>query len=267
MLTAPEDTGGELSVSWFNEGLAVYYQSALPFRFGLIDRDAFLQDLNYTAARYYTNLLGNVPNSDVPANFWKDTRIRTLPYDRGFLYFATVDEAARRVSNGRRSLDDLMLAMKALEKSSHRPLTQQDWSDLLRKDVGDFAVRDLERMLAGGAPLPSSGAFGPCFRRTSKPLRRYELGFDPSVLTESPRVVHGLVPGSAAEAAGLRNGDEILRPVPQDRIQGMQQEQLDLAIRRGEATMDIAYLPRGETVSSWQWERVPADHPASECAR
>lgn len=267
MLTAPDEAGGELAASWFNEGLAVYYERALPLRFGLIDRDAFLKDLNYYAARYYTNPLGNVPNSEVPANFWKDTRIRTLPYDRGFLYFATVDEAARRVSNGRRSLDDLMLAMKALESSSHRSLTQQDWSDLLRKDVGDFAVRDLERMLAGGAPLPGSGAFGPCFRRTSERLRRYELGFDPAVLTESPRVIHGLVPGSAAEAAGLRNGDEILRPVPQDRIQGMQDEQLHLAIRRDGATIDVAYLPRGETVSAWQWERISAEGLAAECAR
>jgi predicted metalloprotease with PDZ domain len=144
---------------------------------------------------------------------------------------------------------------------------QQDWIDLLRKEVGEFAVRDLHRMLDGFAPLPRTNAFGPCFERTSKPMRRYELGFDPAVLTESPRIVHGLVRGSAAEGAGLRNGDEIVKPVPQDRIQGMQDENIHLAVRRSDAMMDISYLPRGETVPAWQWERVAGSEAPAECMR
>ncbi len=259
MLTAPEEQGGELAASWFNEGLAVFYESALPLRYGLIDAAAFLKDVNFYAARYYTDALGNVPNAEVPARFWTDTRIRTLPYDRGFLYFVIVDEAMRRASHGHRSLDDLMLAMKGLERSTNRPLVEQDWVALLHRELGPSAVREFERHLAGDTPLPGSGAFGPCFHRISRPLRRYQLGFEPVVLTESPRIVHGLMSGSAAEAAGLRNGDEILRPVPQDRIQGTQDEPIHLTIRRGEATLDITYLPRGETVPTWQWERVPGD--------
>jgi hypothetical protein len=120
-------------------------------------------------------------------------------------------------------------------------------------------------MLDGFAPLPRTNAFGPCFQRTSKTMRRYEPGFDPVVLTESPRIVHGLVRGSAAEAAGLRNGDEIVKPVPQDRIQGLQNENIHLAVRRGDSTMDISYLPRGETVPAWQWERVAHSEAAGKC--
>ena len=96
-------------------------------------------------------------------------------------------------------------------------------------------------------------------------MRRYELGFDPAVLTESPRIVHGLVRGSAAEAAGLRNGDEIVKPVPQDRIQGMQNENIHLAVRRGDTAMDISYLPRGETVPTWQWVRVTGNEASVKC--
>jgi hypothetical protein len=50
------------------------------------------------------------------------------------------------------------------------------------------------------------------FSRTMKTARRYEVGFDPAVLGETRRIVTGVVCGSAAEAAGLRNGDEILKP-------------------------------------------------------
>ncbi|MFO1465928.1 MAG: hypothetical protein U1F35_05740 [Steroidobacteraceae bacterium] len=265
-MSAPEEQGGELAASWFNEGLAVFYEHTLPLRYGLIDAQAFLGDVNYYAARYYTNLLGNVPNAEVPARFWADTRIRTLPYDRGFLYFVTVDEAMRRASHGRRNLDELMLAMKALERTAGRPLVERDWSDLLRRELGSASVQAFERHLAGDSPLPESDAFGPCFRRISKPLRRYQLGFEPAVLTESPRIVRGLVEHSAAESAGLRNGDEILRPVPQDHTQGDQHEQIHLFVRRGGADLEIVYLPRGETVPAWQWERVPGRAPAG-CGR
>lgn len=250
-----EGIDGSLSTAWFNEGLAVFYQRTLPFRYGMVDADAYLRDLNYHAARYYTNALGDAPNSEVPKRFWEDTRIRTLPYDRGFLYFAVVDDAMRKASGGRRSLDDLMLAMHARQRAG-QAVTLADWEAALRDALGEAGVDAVRDMLAGKPPLPASDAFGPCFRRTSQPMRRYQLGFEPKVLTEPKRIVRGLIAGSAAEAAGLRNGDEITVPVGQDGIQGEQEGVLALQIRRGEQTLTIRYRPRGETVDTWQWERV-----------
>jgi hypothetical protein len=254
-----------LASSWFNEGTAMFYQRVLPLRAGLIDTKAVLDDLNYQAARYYTNALGNASNDEVAARFWEDTRIRTLPYDRGALYFATVDDAVRRASSGRRSLDDLIFAMKALENAG-QPVTPAAWEELLRTDLGERGVADFRRVLAGGTPLPSSGAYGPCFRRVSKQLKRYELGFAPKVLIESPRIVRDLRPGSAAERAGLKNGDEILKPVPQDDLQGRQDGVLTLAIRREGREFELSYVPRGETVAAWQWERVRGV-PDARCVR
>jgi predicted metalloprotease with PDZ domain len=98
-------------------------------------------------------------------------------------------------------------------------------------------------------------AFG--LTRVSRDLQRYELGFEPAVLVEPERIVRGLVPGSAAERAGLRNGDRILKPVPQDAIQGDQEARLTLEIRRDGRDFLISYRPRGETVPAWQWERIP----------
>ncbi len=254
-----------LESSWFGEGLATYYQRELPFRFGMIGPAAFLEDLNYTAGRYYTDALGNAPNSEIPKRFWEDTRIRTLPYDRGALYFAMVDAAVRKASAGKRSLDDLVLAMRAREQSG-RTLSNSDWEELVGQELGSAGIAEFRAMLAGAAPLPPSDAFGPCFRRVSKPLRRYQLGFDPKVLVEPRRIVRGIIPGSAAQKAGLRNGDEILKPVGQDHIQGDQTGVLTLQVRRGGKEMEIRYLPRGETVSAWQWERA-GSLPDSACAR
>lgn len=242
-----------LESSWFGEGLATFYQARLPFRFGMLTPAAYLADINWTAARYYTSSMARAPNSEVPLRFWADTRIRTLPYDRGMLYFVTVDDALRKSSGGKISLDDLMFAMLAIEKTG-KVTDNGDWEGLLTQHLGPKAVDDFRAFLNGAMPLPASDAFGPCFRRITRSLRRYELGFATDVLAQPRRVVRGLVPGSAADLAGLRNGDEIIDPVPQDGIQGEQTELIRLKVRRGKDVLPISYLPRGETVDAFQWE-------------
>ncbi|MCW6535932.1 peptidase M61 [Sphingomonas lycopersici] len=254
-----------LESSWFGEGLATFYQARLPFRFGLITPKAYLADINWTAARYYTSAMATVPNAEVPKRFWADTRVRTLPYDRGMLYFATVDDAMRKASGGKKSLDDLMFGMLALEKTG-KITDNSDWEKLLAEHLGPQAVADFRAYLGGAMPLPASDAFGPCFRRTTATLRRYELGFATEVLAEPKRIVRGLVPGSAAAQAGLQNGDEIVDPVPQDGIQGEQTELIRLEIRRGAQKFPIVYLPRGEAVQAYQWEPVTGE-PGKDCQK
>lgn len=253
-----------LESSWFGEGLATFYQARLPLRYGMISPQAFLDNLNFHAGRYYTNAMATTPNSEVPKRFWADTRVRTLPYDRGMLYFATIDAAMRKASGGVRSLDQLMLAMLQRQQAG-RTTSNADWEQVLEAELGAGAVSDFRAFLDGKMPFPESDAFGPCFRRTSKSLRRYELGFDPAVLAEPKRIVRGLQPGSAAEAAGLRNGDEIVVPVPQDSIQGDQGRRLELSLLRDGRNFTITYLPRGEAVDTPQWERVPG-MTGSACA-
>ncbi len=251
------DAPDGLNRSWFGEGLAVHYQRLLPWRAGLISDAEFLADLNETAARYYTNIKINVPNRDIAAGFWRDTRIRVLPYDRGSLYFAATDAAIRSASSGARSIDDIVRAMLA-ERRAGRPMDEALYRRLLAAELGAKGPADLDAMLAGGIVLPPSDAFGGRFRRVEKSLRRFDLGFDPASLLEKPKIVRGLIPGSNAEKAGLREGDEILNPFSQDGMQGDQQAWLTLEIKRGTLTLTVRYQPRGESVRAYQWELTPA---------
>ncbi|GBR55219.1 M61 metallopeptidase family protein [Gluconobacter sphaericus] len=248
------DPTGLLS-SWFGEGLAVFYQAALPFRFHMISADLFLHSINYSAARYYTDIFATSPNSEIPDMFWKDTRIRTLPYDRSMLYFATVDYAMRSKTHNKKSLDTLVLGMLAREKMG-KSLSNSDWESLLRENLGEESVQHFRSFLAGEKPVPASAAFGACFERYTTKLRRYELGFEPAVLAEPKRVVRGLVPNSAAAEAGLHNGDIIVTPVPQDQIQGEQNTKINLDILRNGQKLKITYLPRGEFVDVYQWRKI-----------
>jgi len=259
-LDAPE---GLLS-SWYAEGLAVNYERVLPWRAHRISTEDFLADLNRTAARYYTDPLNDTPNSQIPARFWADTRVRVLPYDRGSLYFAQVNAEMRRSTHGRRSLDDLLLQMIAKHRQG-RVVTEDTWVQVVRQALGSRGVAEFRAMMSGKLVVPPSDAFGPCFERTTAPLRRYQLGFDSAVLIEPARIVRGLVAGSAAARAGLRNGDRIVKPVPQDEIQAEQSATLTLLIERDGRTFPITYLPRGETMPAYQWRRRPGV-PDRACA-
>lgn len=252
-----------LSGSWYSEGMAVYYARLLSLRAGQITPAQFLSDLNTTAGRYYTDALIDTPNAEIPARFWADTRVRVLPYDRGSMYFAVVDGEVRAASGRKRTLDDLLLAMLARRRQK-LPVDQSAWVELVTKELGEKGKTGFEAMLAGATQLPASGGFGPCFTRTTKMLRRYQLGFEPKVLIEPTRIVRGLIPGSAADRAGVRNGDEIAQPVPQDRIQGEQDGVLTLKLLRDGKPLDISYVPRGEAVEAYQWIRI-GDLPDSAC--
>ena len=249
------DGTAALASSWYSEGLAVHYQRLLPWRAGLMSDEEFLYDLNSTAARYYTNIMINVPNEDVPAGFWRDTRIRVLPYDRGSLYFAALNADIQAATNGDLSLDDLVREMLS-DRRADIPLTEAHWREKLEAVLGEDGIADFDAMLAGGEVQPPSDAFGPCFQRVTKPLRRYNLGFDPDVLLDRPREVYGLIPGSEADKAGLRDGDVILHSFSQDGMQGDQDAWLQIRIDRDGEELTLRYQPRGETVDAYQWEKT-----------
>jgi hypothetical protein len=254
------DEAGGLDRSWFGEGLAVHYQRLLPFRAGLISADDFLTDLNETAGRYYTNIKINVPNAEIPDGFWRDTRVRVLPYDRGSLYFAATDAAIRKVSGGKRSLDDLVRTMLA-ERRAGKTMDEAMYRCLIKAELGDQGIAAFEGMLKGETVIPPTDAFGPGFKRIQKPLKRFDLGFDPASLLNRPKIVRGLIPGSNAETAGLRNGDEVLNTFSQDGMQGDQQAVLELNVRRGNKTLTLRYQPRGEEVLAYQWTAA-SEEPA-----
>lgn len=240
---------------WFGEGIAVYYARLLPWRAGLIGANAFLDDLNETAGRYYSNALIDTPNDQIAGRFWEETLVRVLPYDRGSMYMAVVDEKIRKASGGKRSLDDIMQTLIDAKRAGVET-TQETWLELITAELGPAAKTDFEAMLAGAVQRPSGGAFGPCFTASTTTLRQFELGFAGKSLTKPVRIVEGLVPGSAADKAGLRNGDEILKPVGLDNIQSDQKLTVTWQVRRDGKTFSITYLPCGKSVEVPQWKRV-----------
>lgn len=93
-------------------------------------------------------------------------------------------------------------------------------------------------------------------RAVTRPLRRYDLGFDMASLQARPRIARGLVAGSNAAIAGWRDGDEILNGLSQDAMQGDQCAVVSLDVQRAGRSFPPSYRLRGEVVPAYQWKPV-----------
>lgn len=252
------DTVGDedsLAGSWFGEGLAVYYQRALPYRAGALSADEYLADLNRTASRYYTDSMIATPNDRIPGAFWKDTRVRVLPYDRGSLYFAKLNAQIFRKSAGRRSLDDLVVSLLA-ERRAGRPMTIDTWATFLRRELGDAGITEWRAMLAGQPIELASDSFGPCFVKKTVPLGEFDMGYDFVASNANGRIVQGLKPGSNAALAGLRNGDVVKKGGAGDATQEDPRAMVTLQMERAGRPITIRYSARGRSLLIPQWIAV-----------
>ncbi len=247
---------------WYVEGNAVYYEALLPWRAHLFTTGQFLKQLNLTAARYYTNPDIHAPNAEIKPNFWKSMWLNVLPYDRGAMYFAVLNGKILRRSAGKRSVDDLIRTMVERARAG-KPVTQAVWVGLLRQALGSQGVAIHRSMMAGGVMLPTSSDFGPCFRRVRAKIRRFELGFE-AKRSGSERMIASVTPGSQAARAGLRVGDAVRYKLTTEGVFRDPSRTLTVEVTRGGRTFPITYLPRGEAVNAYRWERI-AGVPDSAC--
>jgi hypothetical protein len=72
------------------------------------------------------------------------------------------------------------------------------------------------------------------------------------------------MPDSEAAKAGLQEGDHVTYGVALDAVQADVNRTFTLHVTRDGRTFPITYLPRGEAVDAYQWERIPGV-PDSQC--
>lgn len=251
---------------WYDEGDAVYYQALLPWRAGMISTEAYLDDLNKTAARYYTNPELSTPEEKIIPKFWSDVWLNTLGYDRGALYFAVLDGKIRRASDNRRSVDDLVRRMIQKARAGET-ITEDTWIELVRQEIGEDGVSAHQSMMRGGLVVPESDDYGPCFGRVTRQIRRFELGFRPKPLADGRKQVQALIEDSEAAKAGLKNDDVVsYRTITTEGVRRDPTATITATVTRGGETFPVTFLPRGKAVDAFQWQRN-SDVPDAACRR
>ncbi|THD50697.1 PDZ domain-containing protein [Phenylobacterium sp.] len=261
--TWPAMQGEHGDTAWYSEGTAEYYSLALSWRARAIPLDKVIKTLNERADAYYSNPYRALTNLQAAERFWNDPVAQTVPYGRGWLYLIQTDAEIRQASKGARSLDDVVKELRRRQVAG-KPYGIPQWLELVGQELGPAKAKaGYDHMVSGGLLVPPDAAFAPCLAVERHPTRLFELGFARRSLNDD-RVVRDLVPGSAADKAGVRNGDVIVEVSDVNKVRADETLPLVLTLRRDGTRQTVSFTPRGASVEGYRWVRNAAA-PASVC--
>jgi predicted metalloprotease with PDZ domain len=225
---------------WFSEGFTDFFTRRLLLRAGLMTREQYAANLEQSLREYLHNPQRNCTNEEIRAGFWKSPQTSEMPYRRGDLVAARLDFAIRAKTAGRRSLDDFL--RESVELGRRRE--QMDVESLLARIERWTDARlaaQLRAVVVDGATLElPADTLAPCLSIEPESAPRYELGFD-SEASNKANVITGLVSGSAAERAGLAEGQRLLGFMDPRRAD----QPVHVTVLVDGSRKEFSYLPQG----------------------
>jgi len=233
----------ELLGYWFSEGFTNFYARRLLYRTGVIDLGAFVANLNDEVTRYFTSRVRDEPASRIAKDFWKDGSVQKLPYLRGDVIALLVDAEIRAVSHGAKSLDDLM--KEVLVRQPVPPVVNSETflAAIARYTSPAFTARLRKVVVEGATAAVDPRLLEPCLHAHTETLGRFDAGFDAD-RSQQTHVISGVVAGSSAERAGLRDGQTLvlahLRP---DDVRTA----VTLVVESAGVKKTVSYLPQGSS--------------------
>jgi predicted metalloprotease with PDZ domain len=244
---------------WFAEGVTSTYSSFTQVRSGLWSREQFYTDLGYQI----TDLESRA------ANRWKsaeesslDSWLEKYPlynsaessvsyYTKGQVLGVLLDILIRDRTDNSASLDDVLRSLNTGFAQKGR--TYRDSLDVrltVEKVVGSSFEEFFRRYVAGADPLPYAEVFALAgldlqLKKAGRASAAFAVNRGPS----GEFRVTGLLPGSAAAAAGVQDGDIILQwndgEVPRRLDRWLRQrkpgETLRLRMRRDDGEMNLEF--------------------------
>lgn len=231
------DIGEHGETSWYSEGAAEYYSLRLARRMGLLDDDGYVDALNQRLEKYFSNPYVALSNGEAAEKYWVDGRAQRIPYGRGLLYLLQVDAWLKAA--GASGLDAAVLEVLQRQRDGEK-IGNEAWVALLARTLGERARRDFDAMRDGGRIELPEEALAPCYRWASVEVRPFELGYDDMNLGK----VTGLVAGSNAAAAGLREGDVVLEFTPLEALRKDPRRDMRMTVERAGERLRFEYAPR-----------------------
>lgn len=232
----------ERGMYWFTEGFTDYYTYALLRRSGLLSDDEYAEHYNELLREYTLSPVRNATNERILKDFFSDEAVGRLPYWRGALLAMRWDARIRARSGGKSSLDAVMLKLfEDAKRDRQRVVTNALIAGLIEPLAGGNVMAEITAHVTNGETIePAPDGAGPGYELVRVEILPFELGFDLDALLQK-KVIAGVVPGSAAERAGLRNGQTLVQRKPIHITDPT--KPVEMTVKDGDVERSITYLP------------------------
>ena len=202
--------GEDPDTYWFSEGFTNYFTRKILLRSGIISKEQYIADLNQALQAYDANPLRLAANSEIQSGFWSNYDAERLPYQRGDMLAVMLDEQIQIRSQGRQSLDDVMLDMLR-NPLKDKPTTSKSLFRRLKAYVDPDTMSRVEASILAGADVVMPESLAELKLKLAKAsMQSLDPGFDVEKSREAKKAVDVIVSGNAYQA-GLRDGHEIRR--------------------------------------------------------
>ena len=225
---------------WFSEGFTEYYTAKNIATYGIDGEDwgFFISNLNETLRLLEASSIKDAPNSEINYdNFWKNPEYGKLPYRRGMLFACYLDLQLQAVSDGNRSLDDVMRDLLQASRDTGQKLSHAHFLKTANAYLPEDLTPFFNRHIVDGDPLPLKELFQQLGFDVQEGADLFDLGFEYS---PGFAEVEEVDPTSEAFRAGVREGDRV---VSRSIYLGNTQKQVELVLERGGKQVPVAYYP------------------------
>jgi predicted metalloprotease with PDZ domain len=192
---------------WFGEGFTDYYAFLLLLRAGLISLDEYVAAHNSWIKAYYTSPVRSLTVDEMVQKRQTRDDAEQLFYKKGYLLANHLDFTIRSKTNGKHSLDDVMLSLLKSSKSGSIKLSEKRIADALRPYLQEQGASDIEKYMVRGELVPADNPFGTCAIAEVNNYHPWDMGFELDTSYKT-RVISGVAPDSNAHRAGLRDGQK-----------------------------------------------------------
>ena len=197
---------------WVSEGITDYYADLAILRGGIINEQQFLGVTGDKMAKV----------ADAPPTALEDASLSTwihptdgsqyIYYPKGSLAGFALDIMIRDASDNRHSLDDVMRELYRTTYKAGRGFTGADWWGSVSRAAGGRSFADFAAKYVDGREpypwaqvLPLAG-----LRIQTDTIREARLGISAGQDSAGAVVVRQILPGGAAEEAGVKAGDVLV---------------------------------------------------------